>query len=727
MSAAASKLLPFLLRHRRRFAAGSVFLVCATAIQVVTPWVLKYAVDDLADGIAARDATAGGRLGVYAAAIVGLACAAGVCRFLMRRIIIGASREIEYDLRNTFFAHLQRLPPAWFQARRTGDLMSRATNDLSAVRMMAGPALMYTATTSITFVASVVLMLSISPGLTLLALLPLPVVSIVVKRFGDAIYRHSERIQAQLAHLSAIVQEALAGVRVVRAYRREQVEIDRFRDANREYVARNRAMVQVQGVFHPSLGLFLGLSALVVLWIGSRQVIEGRLTIGDLVAFNAYVAMLGWPVIAFGWVTNMLQRGMAAWRRMLDVLEVEPARAADPAATAAEAPAVGAAGTAAPAAFAARAVAPAAPGEPAAPAARVEPAAPAAPGEPATATPAAPAEVAAPAAPGEPATATPAAPAEVAAPAVSAEVAAPAAPAEPAAFDLGRGATGPVPAFDGVRAVRGEVEFRGLTFAYDGRDVLTDVSARVGPGQVLALVGPTGSGKSTLVDLLPRLFEPPRGTVFVDGVDVRDLPLPVLRGAIGYVPQEPFLFSTSVAENVAFGAVEAAAAGAAPPPAGAPALPGELQAAVERAAAVAQLDGDARAFPEGYETTVGERGITLSGGQKQRVALARALVADPRILILDDALSAVDTHTEEAIVSRLRAVMRQRTSIIVSHRISTVRDADLILVLDDGRVVERGTHDELVARGGLYAGLHRKQLLARALEDDGTVSRASAP
>ena len=627
MSAGASKLLPYLLRHGRRFAAGSVFLVCATAIQVVTPWVLKYAVDDLAAGIPGGDDAAGGRLRLYAGVIIAMACAGGVCRFLMRRIIIGASRDVEYDLRNVFFAHLQRLPRAWFQAHRTGDLISRATNDLSAVRMMAGPAVMYTATTSLTFVAALVLMLSISPSLTLLALLPLPVVSIVVKRFGDVIYDRSERIQAQLAHLSAIVQEALAGVRVVRAYRCEQVEIDRFRNANREYVARNRQMIHVQGVFHPSLALFLGLSALVVLWIGSRQVIAGRLTVGDLVAFNAYVAMLSWPMIAFGWVTSMLQRGLAAWRRMLEVLEVEPA------------------------------------------AARV----------------------------------------------AALDAGAVACPSGAGPDAAGPGASGPggSAASVGPAAIHGRVEFRDLTFAYNGRNVLANVSACVEPGQVLALVGPTGSGKSTLVDLLPRLFDPPRGTVFVDGVDVRDLPPPVLRGAIGYVPQEPFLFSTTVAENVAFGAVDAGA--------GSPrevAASGTLRAAVERAAAVAQLDGDVRAFPDGFETTVGERGITLSGGQKQRVALARALVADPRILILDDALSAVDTHTEEAILSRLRVVMRQRTSIVVSHRISTVRDADLILVLDDGRVVERGTHDALVAQEGVYAGLYRKQLLARALEGD---------
>ncbi len=555
MSPAASKLLPYLFRYRRRLAAGAVFLVLATGIQLMTPWVLKYAIDDLAAGLAPGEASTGGRtLGFYAGVIVRIAFAGGCCRFLMRRMIIGASRAIEYDLRNDFFAHLQRLPLAYFQSSRTGDLMSRATNDLAAVRMMAGPAVMYTATTSITFVAALVLMLSISPGLTVLALLPLPIVSVVVKLFGAAIYRRSERIQAQLAHLSAVVQEALAGARVVRAYRREQVEIERFRAANLEYVERSRAMIQLQSVFHPSMALFLGLSALVVLWIGSRQVIDGRITVGEFVAFNGYVVMLSWPMIAFGWVTNMLQRGMAAWRRMLDVLDVEPA----------------------------------------------------------IRDPDAPSTIAS-----------------------SADV-------------------------------RGQVEFRDLTFAYNGRAVLSNVSARVEPGQVLALVGPTGSGKSTLVDLLPRLFEPPPGTVFLDGVDVRHLPLDVLRGAIGYVPQEPFLFSATVADNVAFGVPVDEPARSMPPVPSAH-VGGERVASgpatalgVDDALDVARLEGDLEAFPRGLDTAVGERGIALSGGQKQRVALARALLTDPRVLILDDALSAVDTHTEDAILSRLRTVMRQR-------------------------------------------------------------------
>lgn len=582
MPHAVRRLLPYVARHRRRFAAGFVFLVLATAFQLLAPWVLKHAVDDLTAGATRA------RLGLHAGLIVGVAALGGVCRFRMRRIIIGASRRIEYDLCNDFFAHLQKLPLSWYQTRRTGDLMSRATNDLGAVRMMVGPSIMYASTTLIVFVVAVGMMVSLSPWLTLFLLAPLPLVSFAVQRFGSAVHRGSERIQAQLAQLSAVAQEAMAGVRVVRAYGREPVEMARFREANREYVARSRAVIRLQALFYPAMALLLGLSALAVLWLGTRQVVEGQMSVGDFVAFNAYLAMLTWPMIAFGWVTNILQRGMAAWRRMLEVLETEP-DVRDPA-----------------------------------------------PGRTETLT----------------------------------------------------------------HGVRGRVELRDLSFAYGGRPVLAHVSATVEPGRMLALVGPTGAGKSTLVNLIPRLFDPPEGAVFVDGVDVRRLPLAVLRSAIGYAGQEPLLFSDTVAGNAAFGAPDG----------------GRSARAVADAVAAACLDRDVDEFPEGLETEVGERGITLSGGQKQRLAIARALMTDPRILILDDALSAVDTRTEDELLARLRGILRQRTSIVVSHRISTVKDADLILVLDAGRVVERGTHHELLGRAGLYARMHRRQLLEAELE-----------
>jgi ATP-binding cassette subfamily B protein len=585
MSPAFRRLLPYVFRYRRQFLLGLICVVVTTAIQLVSPWILKLAIDDLTAGVTRQ------KLALYAWLLLGIACVGGTFRFLMRRILIGASRDIEYDVRNDFFARLQQMPLGYYQSRRTGDLMSRATNDLNAVRMMIGPAVMYSANTILVFVVAIALMLSIDVWLTLMALLPLPLVSLSVRYFGNAIHTRFEAIQGQLSDLSAVVQEALSGVRVVRAYNQESHEVERFRKSNAEYVRRNRHLIALQGLFYPSMTLFLGFGSLLVLWLGSREVILGRITLGEFVAFNAYLVMLSWPMIAFGWVTNILQRGLASWKRMLEIVEAIPAISD------------------------------------------------------ATVTPA------------------------------------------------GRAAP-----------LAGGIEIEGLTFTYPGSEapVLRDISLRIGAGQTAALVGPTGAGKSTLVSLLPRLHEPPAGTVRLDGIDVREIPLARLREAIAVVPQEPFLFSDTIAENIAFG-VETGDDSA-------------IRARMIEAASIARLDKDVEEFPRGYDTLVGERGITLSGGQKGRTALARALMVNPRILILDDALSAVDTYTEEEILARLRGVMRQRTSIIVAHRISTVREADIIFVLDAGRIVERGRHEELVARGGLYAGMYRKQLLEAELQ-----------
>jgi ATP-binding cassette subfamily B multidrug efflux pump len=601
------RLLPYVRRYQRAVVLGLLASLVATGIQLVGPWVLRLAIDDLADGASLST------LSGYAAALLAIAVVGGWFRFQMRQKFVIASRDIEFDIRNDFLRQLQRLPLAYFQARRTGDLMSRATNDLSAVRMMAGPAVMYAVSTGIVFVVAILLMLSIDPWLTGMALIPLPFVSIAVYGFGTSIHRRFEQIQAQLSELSAVTQESLAGVRVVRAYRQEETELARFQRANEEFLRRNRRLIGLQGVFYPTLTFLLGVGALVVLWLGGRAVIGGRLTVGEFVAFNAYLAMLGWPMIAFGWVTNLLQRGSASWGRMLEVLDAPPAI-------------VDGSRTDVPARLSGtiewRHVTFAYPVSP-----------------------------------------------------------------KPDSAQTGTAKAGPVSPKPGAAEAGG-----------DGPTVLHDISLRVPAGTTLAIVGPTGSGKSTLVSLLPRLYDPPPGTVFVDGIDVRDLPLSVLRGSIGMVPQEPFLFSDTIAGNVAFGTPER----------------DEIED-LKHAVAVARLDVDVETFPDRWTTAVGERGLTLSGGQKQRTAIARALMVDPPILILDDALSAVDTDTEAAILNGLVGVLRSRTAILISHRASTIRHADHIVVLDGGRIVEQGTHDALLQAGGPYAEMCRLQRLEEEL------------
>ena len=583
-----SPLFPYLGRYKDRYVLGFLTLAIAQLVGVIVPLLIKAGIDGLTAHAAVRTIL------YYAGLMLAVALVKAVFQFWMRWILIGISRDVEYDLRNELFAHLERLSQRYYNNNRTGDLMSKLTNDLNAVRNLVGPGIMYSATTVVVGLATVALMVHLDWRLTLLALIPLPVVSVLVKIFGQKIHDRFEQIQGLYSELTERVRENLSGVRVVRAFCQEEPEMALFDAMNQEFVEKNKGLIWISSFLWPVLALMFSIAFMLILVVGGRHVLAGRISLGTLAAFNVYLMYLIWPIIALGWVTNLVQRGLASLGRLWMIFQAQP---------------------------------------------DVD-------------------DRAVPAAPGGPISATEA----------------------------------------GTTSIVGEIEFRNLSFAYDGRPVLKNISLHIPAGRTLAIVGETGSGKTTLVNLIPRLWDAPVGALLVDGVPIREIPLAVLRRHIGFVPQETFLFSNTVRENVRFGAPDAS------------------EAQVEQATAIANILPEIREFPKGFDTVVGERGLTLSGGQKQRTAIARALIRDPRILILDDALSSVDTGTEEKILQELGGVIAGRTTLLISHRVSTVQNADEIVVLREGEMVERGTHAELLALNGYYAELYRRQLIEEEIE-----------
>jgi ATP-binding cassette subfamily B multidrug efflux pump len=592
-SSSSSSANPNTLRHRLRpelrgTLLGCLCLAATNALGLAIPWLLKGAIDSLGHARGTSLAQQASHVVARTALlIVGCALLQALIRTWSRVLIFNTGRNVEYQLRHDLFEHLARLDAGFYRRHPTGDLMSRLTNDLGAVRMLFGPGLLNVVNTLLVYASTVWLLLHLSPRLTLFALIPYPVLILGGRAFTRAMYRASRDLQDQIGHMSTAVQEDLAGIAVVKQYALEPRRHAAFAHQSQRYLDRSLRLVRARGTLTPLFALIGGVGTLIVLWIGGREVIQGRLSVGGLVAFNAYLVYLSWPTIALGWILSMWQRGVAGWVRVRELLETAPSISdAD-----------------------------------------------------ADAHPDVPS----------------------------------ASPLEPS------------------------IEVRSLSLVRDGRTILDQVSFSLAAGETLAIVGPTGSGKTTLVDSIPRLTEVPPATIFVGGHDVTTLPLRTLRALVGYAPQEAFLFSATIAENIGFGARDAGAID---------------RAGIERAAQAAGLTRDIAVFPDGYDTVVGERGITLSGGQRQRVALARALFADPRILILDDSLSSVDAETERDILARLRPILAGRTSILVSHRVAAVKDANQILVVEAGRIAERGTHALLLATGGVYAALYHEQLAA---------------
>ncbi len=570
---------PYLWRYRRGLARGGGALILKDLTAAALPIFIGKGVDAMTSGGFNVRAVLW-----FSGALVGFSAVKGVFQYWMRIILIGISRDVEFDLRNDLFRKLISLSADFYGRTRTGDIMARATNDLNAVRTMMGPGIMYWAETTLTFLLVMTIMLVIDWPLTLAALLPAPLVSLATVYFGKKIHTRFEHIQRLFSDISSRVQENISGVRVIRAYVQEEAELRQFERLNMEYIGENVRLARISGVFLPLLQALIGITLLVVLWFGGARLLRGEITLGHFVMFNTYLAMLVWPMIAFGWVVNLMQRGTASVKRIKEIMAEQPSI--------------------------------------------LEPA-----------------------------------------------------------------ESRPLPS-----PLRGEIEIHGATVRYPAAAAVNNVHLRIPAGATVAIVGHTGSGKSTLVQLIPRLLDPTEGSVLIDGIDVRELSPFDLRRQIGFVPQETFLFSATLAENIAFG-VESAS-----------------EERIGWAAELAGLGPDIATFPDGYRTMIGERGITLSGGQKQRTAIARAILRDPRILILDDALSSVDTLTEDRILTALADVMRGRTTILISHRVSTVRNADRIFVIERGVVAEQGTHHELLALRGYYADLYQKQLLEEELE-----------
>ena len=579
-----SPLFPYLKRYWTSYVWGGLALIIYNTAKAMLPLVIGDAIHEHGVSSAAIEH--------HALLILGIASLMGVFLSLTRQILIGASREIEFDIRNDLFAHLETQPPAFFQQHRTGDIMARSTNDLNAVRQLLGPAIMYSANTIVYTAVALPFMIRISPWLTLCAFVPLPFASVLVQYFGARIHTRFERIQAMFSDISAQAEENFSGARLIRAFAQEEAQIAAFEDANREYIRRSLRLARLMAMLWPTLELMLGVSMMITLLVGGHQVVLHRITVPNFVAYNVYMVQLIFPMIAIGWVVNLVQRGAASVVRIDAIMQLKPT-------------------------------------------------------------------------------------------------------IDDSAVTPGPWALDPEP------SIQGHITLHNLSFAYaTGPEVLHNISLDIPAGSSLAIVGPTGSGKSTLVSLIPRLQDSAAGSVLIDSRPVRDYPLATLRSAIGFVPQETFLFSTTIADNIAFGDKQ----------------PGDSSyEEIVAAARTAHIATEILDFPDQFATIVGERGMTLSGGQKQRTAIARAILRDPRILILDDALASVDTHTEDQILTAMRSAMQGRTTILIAHRVSTARNADRVAVLHEGSIVELGTHDELLARGGYYADLAEKQSLEEEL------------